>query len=304
LRLSLAALLLASCKGEYPPDTILLVNGEPITKGDLDAQLKLMGAGNFGQKPVKDPVGPKNEGLALDDLTDETLVLQEAGRLGVALSPEELENQVALARAGTSAAEFASSLQERGISAEAWRESVRRRALCDEVERRQIRAAIVVKPEDMRDYYWEHVTQFRRSSSVKLRQILCGSRLNAEKALGELRLGEPFAQVAMRYSVAPEGPGGGDLGWVQRKTLPKKLGKAAFALKKGAYSGIITTPYGWHILYAEDKEDERSFSLEQSQAEIMEDLIREREQPLYRDWLAALRRKAEIKHIDVMKGNP
>lgn len=297
--LALLAYALPACRGALPADTLVLVNGEAITKNELEAELKLMGPSG-----AKESLGPKNGSLALDDLIDETLVLQEAARLGVALSPEDLENQVALARAGTPPAEFNATLLERGISEQAWRESVLRRSLCDEVERLQVRASIHVTPDDIRDYYWEHVTQFRRTSSVKLRQILCSSRLNAEKALGELRLGDSFGSVAARYSVAPEAAEGGDLGWVQRRILPKKLEKAAFALKKGKFSDIITTLYGWHILYAEDRMGEQSFSLEQSAAEISQALVRQREQPLYRDWLASLRSRAEIRRIDTTKGNP
>jgi len=303
--LGLLALLLAPACGRLPPrDTLVLVNGEAISNRDLQRQLKLLGlpegAGGAAKGAV--PVSPSASAQVLEDLVDQALVLQEAERLNLALSPQELENQLALARAGTSPEDFAAALRERGLSFDDWREQIRRRALCDEVVRREIRSQIPIKPQDLRDYYWEHVTQFRRSESVKLRQVFCKSRGEAEKALNELRLGDAIAEVAARHSVAPEAAEGGDMGWVQRKDLPAKLAKAAFALKKGKFSDILSSPYGWHILYAEDRRPEASFTLEQSAPEILEDLLRQREQPLYRDWLAGLRGKADIKRFEPFKG--
>jgi parvulin-like peptidyl-prolyl isomerase len=175
-----------------------------------------------------------------------------------------------------------------------WADAVRRRAGCDEVVRREIRSQIVVGQQDLHDYYWEHITDFRRSETVHLRQIFCGSRSEIHKALDELKLGEAFASVATRYSKGPEAAEGGDLGWLERKDLPKKLSQAAFELKKGSYSDVLVSPYGWHILYLEDKRPAEDFSLEQSSSEILQDILREREEPLYRDWLAALRARASI----------
>jgi peptidyl-prolyl cis-trans isomerase SurA len=308
----LLALALASCKARMPQDTLVLVNGQPISSADVESELKL-------QAPFEAPAATgKAKGKArrlaeaqadaraqvLEELIDEALVLQEADRLKISLGDGELQNQLDLARAGTPLGDFQKGLALRGLNYGQWSDRVRRSALCDEVVRRELRSTISIKPQDIRDYYWEHVDQFRSTASVKLRQIFCGSRGDIEKALNELRLGEPFADVAGRYSKAPEADQGGDLGWVQKKALPKKLEKAAFALKKGKFSDIISSPYGWHIFYAEDLRPEQDFSLEQSSPEILEALLRQREQPLYRDWLAALRDKAEIKRIDTPKETP
>jgi peptidyl-prolyl cis-trans isomerase SurA len=286
---------IAACARRPPADSLALVNAEPITARDLARELKLLGMENADEP---------SRGQVLEEMIDQALVLQEAARLGATLSREELENQLALARAGTPLKEFSASLEARGIPFAEWRERVRRRALCDEVVRREIRSGIVVKPQDLKDYYWEHVTRFRRSESLKLRQILCNGRGPAEKALAELRLGDPFAAVAVRYSEAPEASEGGDLGWVEQKALPQKLEKAAFALKPGQYSPIIATRYGWHILFCEARRGPEAFSLDQSAPQILEALLREREQPLYRDWLASLRGRADIRRGDSIKGKP
>lgn len=286
------ALIVLSCSRQSAEDIVATVNGEAISARQLESELAWQ------------PRGVDARQRALEDLIDEALVLQEAGRIGAAISPDELENQLALSRAGMPAADFSATLKSRGLSFDAWKERIRRRSLFDEVVRRQVRAAIVIKPQDLKDYYWEHVTRFRRSESVHLLHILCSSRSEAEKALSELRLGEAPDEVARRYSRAPEAASGGDMGWVERRQLPEKLARAAFALKAGKYSDIIASQWGWHILYLVAKKPAEVYSLEASAPEILQALTREREQPLYRDWLAALRSRAEIQRFDTTKGTP
>jgi parvulin-like peptidyl-prolyl isomerase len=289
--LAFAALLLVlgACSKNPASDSLVSVNGEAITQRDLDTELKLQGEGS---KPD----------AVLDDLIDQALMLQEASKDGVNLSADDLENQVLMARAGAPIKEFQDGLAQRGLSYADWKERVRRQALCDELVRREIRSQLVIKRQDLKDYYWEHVTEFRRPESVRLRQVYCKTRSQAEKAFNELELGQPFDAVARQYSQAPEGPQGGELGWVGRKALPSKLAKAAFALKKGQTSEILASAYGYHILHVDDKREQESMSLDEAAPQIHEALLREREQPLYRNWLFELRSHSEIKRLQP-KGN-
>jgi parvulin-like peptidyl-prolyl isomerase len=289
-----AALALGGCGGGDDSEILALVNGEAIHAADLERELKL----------ASNQASPQARSQAMEELIDQALMLQEALNLNVSISPQELENQLALARAGTPLPEFRAGLKARGLRYDEWKELLRRRSLCDELVRRQIRSKIVVKPQDLKDYYWEQVTRFRRSKNIRLRQMVVKSPAAGRKALAELSLGEPFAAVASRHSQGPEAAEGGDLGWVHRKALPSSLAHEAFELKKGSYSGLVPSPYGWHILYAEDIRPPQALSLDQAAPQIMEALLREREQPLYRDWLAGLRAKAEIRRFEIKRNEP
>ena len=67
-------------------------------------------------------------------------------------------------------------------------------------------------------------------------------------ALTELNDGVPFADVAKKYSDGPAGSRGGDLGWFQQGQMVPQFDEAAFALQAGQTSGIVESPYGYHII--------------------------------------------------------
>jgi parvulin-like peptidyl-prolyl isomerase len=80
------------------------------------------------------------------------------------------------------------------------------------------------------------------------------ARQKAEDLLKRVRAGEDFAALATQFS---EDPGskekGGDLGWFSRGEMVKEFEDAAFALKEGEVSGIVESPFGFHIIKVEER---------------------------------------------------
>ena len=64
----------------------------------------------------------------------------------------------------------------------------------------------------------------------------------------QLEGGADFAQLAQQHSDCPSGKQGGDLGMFGRGQMVKAFEEAAFALQVGGQSGVIETPFGFHII--------------------------------------------------------
>ncbi len=74
------------------------------------------------------------------------------------------------------------------------------------------------------------------------------ARKIAQLALDDLDEGQPFEEVALRFSDGPMGLRGGDLGWFLRGELGPQFDQAAFVLAVGEHSGVVQTPFGFHIV--------------------------------------------------------
>jgi peptidyl-prolyl cis-trans isomerase SurA len=101
------------------------------------------------------------------------------------------------------------------------------------------------------------------TKSVRVRHIMArfqsnnpdsadqASALGRIKAVQDsLKKGREFGSLATKLSEDPGSAGqGGDLGWFERRRWVQPFDEAAFKLKAGGTSGIVKTPFGFHLLH-------------------------------------------------------
>mgnify|MGYP000871458861 CR=1 FL=1 len=95
------------------------------------------------------------------------------------------------------------------------------------------------------------------AEQVHARQILLDSQSEADSVLRQLQAGTPFDTLAYQYDTLT----GGELGWFPRGyLLQPDVENAAFSLEAGAYSGVISTPNGYHIVEVIEKDAQHALS--------------------------------------------
>lgn len=155
-----------------------------------------------------------------------------------------------------------------------------------------VTAGVTVPEEDLKKYYQEHEKDFLLPEQIKVRHILIASlkeskpeekeqaRTKAEMVLQRLNKGEDFAKLASEVSEDQiSAPKGGELAPITLgKTNSEEFEKAAFALKTGQISGIVSTAYGFHIIKKYEHQEKRTAPFGEARDFIYNKLITELEQ--------------------------
>jgi len=116
----------------------------------------------------------------------------------------------------------------------------------------------------------------------------------AKSLLDQLRAGAAFDALARAHSLSPEARQGGDLGFFPRGVMPPQFDEVCFQLKPNQLSGIVRTPYGFHIFKLLAKRPARRRSLEEAAPELAIRWVRETRAAAGEQLLATLRAKAQI----------
>jgi peptidyl-prolyl cis-trans isomerase SurA len=139
-----------------------------------------------------------------------------------------------------------------------------------------------VYPELVRSPYGYHIIKVtdkrKRIPEIRVSHIFIpfgkkGSKEDSAEAKAKIdsilvmaKSGQDFAELAKKYSEDPSTKSkGGDLGFVSRRKLIIPLDEPAFNLKVGEISGVVESPFGYHILKVTDEKEMPSFKSDQEQ---------------------------------------
>lgn len=157
-----------------------------------------------------------------------------------------------------------------------------------------------VKDADVKKAYQDFLQMNPPVPLVKARHLVVPTEEEARRIAKLVVEGQPFAELAKKYSTAPSAPQGGDLGWFRQEEMLPEIAKAAFALQPNQFTADpVHTQYGWHLILVEDRRvvDPPDF---ESIKQTLEDRMAERAAA---DILREMVAKADVKRFD-LNGQP
>ncbi len=272
----------------YQPRVLAHVDGIAISDAELKREtLFLKVSENAGLSDI-------TREDVLNRLINDRLILNEAGRLGLTVSKEAVENYLKSFWENYSSQEVNNLLREHQLSASAWREIIRRRILIEKVIKQAVESQVHITQDEVEEYYWTHLLEFYRRQQVQARQIVVETLAQAESLRNKLDEGADFKSLAAEYSLGPEKDKGGDLGWVGKSDLPRVFSQVLFKMRAGEISKPVATEYGYHLFLLEARKKGGKISLEQARDQIAGNLKINKIEQAFQIWMEDLRARAKI----------
>jgi peptidyl-prolyl cis-trans isomerase C len=296
----LLGLLFCSCQKkeeavapDRPPDTasadtkiVATVNGDPITLAEFQERFA-----RAGLKPEREAEFEVKEDY-LNRLIERKMMLREAQRKRIKIGLPEINQRIEALR-GANGKDVKETLSGLGIDFEKWKADVWEDMMIERLLAREVNKRVSVSQTEVRHYYQSNPAEFEKPEQVRARQVVVTTEAEARKVVERLRAGGDFASLAREKSTAPEAEKGGDLGYFGVGDMPAEF-NVVFGLQKGEYSGIVKSPYGYHVFKLEDRRKAGRISLDEAYREINEKLVREKQDQRYKAWLKELRSRTKF----------
>lgn len=275
LLLALTASWLAGCaeRDDVVASVLAEVNGEEITQESLDDYLKLV---SFFVPGMEETLADEERRSQVEEdvlwiLVENTILLQEAERLGITVDQEELDEAYEKGRQemvqlyyGTDK-EYNDNMKKLDLKKEdlmdVYREGQLLTALFEQLQEQ-------VTEEYVLDLMEENPEHFVQPARAKVCHILFEEKDDALSMLEELDDSKDFVQLAQEKEKGRFE----DLGYITRDGFFDPLFlEAAFALEAGEVSSEpVETSFGFHLIYLEKKVPEKKLSFDGDREEVLQ----------------------------------
>lgn len=251
---------------------------------------------------------PKFSGVVkakiVEDFVTQALTESWAQENGVLVKAEDLEKQIKNIQSSyPDDLAFQQALIDQGINFKAWKDRLQDTLLQKQVIRSFAEKMTSPTDADMQAYYNQNKSEFIAPVTAQVRQVLVATESDAKAIQDELKRGKRMTDLAKKYSISPEGPSGGDVGWLEKGLT--EVFEPAFQMKIGSRSPIIKSSFGYHIFELLARKPSRTKPYTEVKEQIKHTLLEKREQAFYQSWLEEQVRKARVfkdqDFIDAMK---
>jgi peptidyl-prolyl cis-trans isomerase SurA len=260
---SLLGLLLASdpARAALEQRIVAVVNDEVISARDLNDRLQLvtLTSGIPDSEQARARLAPQ----VLRSLIEETLQLQEAERLEIAVEDAEIERALAniAERNQMSVEAMRRFFAQNSIDFATLLDQVRAQIAWVKVVNRQIVPRVTVTVDQL-DMAVEEARRNEGEPEYLLSEMVLPVdnpaqaqvvAQDAARLVQTLREGASFDSLARQVSAAASAETGGDVGWIRSSAIPQELRNTLESMREGEISEPIPSPVGYYIFLLRDR---------------------------------------------------
>ena len=240
------------------------ISGEAV-QFELDRLVRFYMGHGMTMEEVKKNL-PKLEEKALDQAIGARLLLDRASQLELPVSAADIDAEVAKVVTQVGGEEnYRKALAAQNVSEADFRRELEKGARVNMLVNQACAHVPDPTEDEVAAFFEAHKSEYVVPEQVLCQHILvkCEEGDDADRKAAAFEkisairarivAGGDFADEAKKNSDCPSGQEGGSLGWFGRGMMVPEFDKAAFEMKKGEISPIVTTQFGYHIIYKADQ---------------------------------------------------
>lgn len=240
---------------------VAVVNDDIVTEFDVAVRMQLIirSSGLPDDQETRTRLAPQ----ILRQLIDERLQMQEARRLGVEVTPDELA--LALAQLerenGIPEGQLENAARQVGIPLPALLDRVTVDLTWQKLQAQRLRPTIEITEDEIEEVL-SRIVANQGATEYRVAEVFLGVdspereeevRETATRLLEELARGASFSAIARQFSQSASAAVGGDLGWVYPGMLDPAIDTVLPQLSAGEVSTPIRTSAGYYLVALIDR---------------------------------------------------
>jgi parvulin-like peptidyl-prolyl isomerase len=268
-----------------------VINGKKISKDFFELRLKEKIQEHEMRKLTPDI--KKLKDAVMQALIGEMLMIEEAERLGITISEEELNSVVESMKGNTGEDAFMKGLKEKGMTMEMFKKRTRDEMILLRFWDSFFKE-IEVQEEEAREYYRNSPIPFITPGRVFMKLIEVASEETALAIQEEMeKKNISFDDMAENISADSKAVVS-DYGWVNPDFFSPEISQAVKVLKVGESGGPYKGQNSYFFIRVKDKEKESVAKFEEVKDEIKAALVEQKKQARLVHWLAQKKKSATI----------
>jgi peptidyl-prolyl cis-trans isomerase SurA len=312
----LVAVVFVFCPHRVSAETfnrvVAIVNDDVITLYELNQRIRAMTGSSAEDLRDED----ENKYLEarkkiLELMITEKCEEEKIRELGIKILPEQIDARIETIKKRNrwTHEDLLAMLKREGVTYEEFRNAIKTDLERFKLINDQVQSKIIIREEQITQYYKEHKKDFSSEEKVQLAGIFLVRRnpkdyeeprvlkIKGKDILAKLKNGEDFTELAKKFSQSPGADEGGNLGTFKSDQLDPEFRKALEGIEEGGVTDLIIRSNGIQILKLIKRQRAQARPLEEVRETIYATLYQREVKNRYMTWIKELRKETYTKII-------
>lgn len=275
---------------------VAIVNNEIITQKDLSDFINFTAmqySKDYSGRELEKKIEELKPEL-LNKLIEDCLILQEARRKNLIVDEARVKARIEeIKREYRGDAVFQAALDKQGIVQADLEKRIRDQMLMFAIIQQEVRDKIIVRPEEVTDFYNHHSEKFVSPEERQVLAITLDSQDLADSFSYHFRAGQKLEDLATRYPFTIN-----KISAARAENLKKEIEEAVFKLGPGEVSPPLKIDQKYYVFKLENIVPAKKQTLSEAQEQINSYLFETKMQTAFEKWLEELRGRSYIKIME------